>query len=90
LFRGSRATNWLNTGPMQFIGMISYGLYLYQTPSGDLLAGVAGSRLPHNWLDTLGGSILLAIVLVAVATLSWYVIERPFLRMKDRLAPASR
>lgn len=90
LFRGSRATNWLNTGPMQFIGMISYGLYLYQTPSSDLLAGLAGSRLPHNWLDTLGGSILLGIVLVAVATLSWYVIERPFLRMKDRLAPASR
>ena len=90
LFRGSRATNWLNTGPMQFIGMISYGLYLYQTPAGDLLAGLAGSRLPNNWLETLGGSNLLWIVLVAVATLSWYVIEQPFLRMKDRLAPASR
>jgi peptidoglycan/LPS O-acetylase OafA/YrhL len=90
LFRGSRATNWLNTGPMQFIGMISYGLYLYQTPARDLLAGLGRPPLSENWLDTLGGSIVLWIVLVAVATLSWYVIERPCLRMKDRLAPASR
>ena len=32
LFRGSRATNWLNTGPMQFIGLISYRPVLVSGP----------------------------------------------------------
>ncbi|QDU54038.1 acyltransferase family protein [Aeoliella mucimassa] len=61
-----------------FTGKISYGLYLYHWPIWNFLK----SRLPtdHSWLK-FATCTLLAYVL---ASISFYLIERPILRLKDR------
>jgi peptidoglycan/LPS O-acetylase OafA/YrhL len=88
LFRGSAATNWLNARPLQFIGKISYGIYLLQMPVGDFLSGLG--HVSRSWNGTVSCFLITGVLCVALATLSWYFWERPFLRLKDFLAPAPR
>jgi peptidoglycan/LPS O-acetylase OafA/YrhL len=65
----------LSIAPMVFLGRISYGLYLWHQPI-------------FVWLGTYGGWSALDLVAVPlailVATASYYVVERPFLRLKHR------
>jgi peptidoglycan/LPS O-acetylase OafA/YrhL len=90
LYRGSAWTSWLNWRPLQYVGKISYGLYLLQMPAAVLLTWlVAPLHLGPNWLRTTTGSLTLAALCVALAAVSWHVLERPLLRLKDRVAPAS-
>jgi peptidoglycan/LPS O-acetylase OafA/YrhL len=70
--------SWLNSRPMRYLGRISYPLYLYQQVT---LYPVR--RILHAqpvWLQ-LGVAVA---VTVGVASLSYYCIERPFLRWKRR------
>jgi peptidoglycan/LPS O-acetylase OafA/YrhL len=66
-----------------FLGVISYGVFLYQGAVLEQLAvwGVGGPHSSHRLLvwvaATLGGTAL-------IATLSWYWIEQPALRLKAR------
>lgn len=67
----------LNWAPLEWLGSISYSLYLWQ----QLFLAPDGTGLIHLFpLD-----ILLSL-LCAVA--SYHLIERPFLRLRDRLWPA--
>lgn len=67
----------LSITPMRFVGRISYGIYLWHYPLFQLGGDFA---VPHwRWTGP-----LLSILL---ATLSFYAIERPFLRMRDRIRP---
>jgi peptidoglycan/LPS O-acetylase OafA/YrhL len=63
-----------------WIGRLSYGLYLWHLPV--LLTGtwVLGPYLSEKW--ALAAEVVVTFV---VATLSFYAVERPFLRLKDRL-----
>jgi peptidoglycan/LPS O-acetylase OafA/YrhL len=89
LFRGSALTDWLNLRPLQFLGKISYGLYLLQMPAADLLSWlVAPLHLRPNWLQTATGSLTLVALCVGLSSISWYALERPLLRLKERLAPS--
>jgi peptidoglycan/LPS O-acetylase OafA/YrhL len=89
LFRGSAPTNWLNLRPLQYLGKISYGLYLLQMPAAGLLLWLAGPlQLGPDWLRTAAGSLTLAALCVGLASASWYALERPLLRLKERLAPS--
>ena len=70
--------SWLNSRPMRYLGRISYPLYLYQQVT---LYPVR--RILHAqpvWLQ-LGVAVAAT---VGVASLSYYCIERPFLRWKRR------
>ena len=73
--------SWLDSAPARFLGRISYPLYLYQQitlyPVRRLLA------------DTpIVFQLLVAVlVTICVATLSYVVIEKPFLRLKRRPMP---
>lgn len=59
--------------PVTYLGMISYGLYVYHLPVYQLM-----SKLPHP-----GPSAVLAtFVTVAVASLSWYLYEKPINSLK--------
>ena len=61
---------------------LSYGLYLYGWPAGQLVQSIAPGGPLHNtaW------ATLLALALAAA---SWFLVERPALRLKRRLvAPA--
>jgi peptidoglycan/LPS O-acetylase OafA/YrhL len=69
----------LGSAPLVWVGRLSYGLYLYHIP---ILA----------WVYTPGpagpspGDIAMVLGLtVAAALLSFYLVERPCLRLKDRL-----
>ena len=71
----------LRTWPMRAVGRISYGLYIFHPT----LFQMVFDHLPR--LRT-GGQLVACLLLTLVVSLaSWYGLERPFLRLKDRLAP---
>ncbi len=71
----SRTTFYLNTKLLNFIGKISYGIYVYQGlflttgPTGEL------------WIQKFPQNIILTFT---TAILSFYIIEKPILNMKRR------
>lgn len=76
----SRWTTWLDWPPIAYLGTISYATYLYhEVAMGAVGALVHRFQLPQ-WVTLAGG---LAVV-YAVASISYVIIERPCLRMKDR------
>lgn len=74
----STSAGWMNRGAITFPGRISYSIYLYQQiamdPAKKLLASFPA---PVRFVAAV------SCVLFA-ASFSWYVIERPFLTLKDR------
>jgi peptidoglycan/LPS O-acetylase OafA/YrhL len=77
-FGGHAAWRWLDGRVFGHLGRISYPLYLYQQvtlmPARELLAGApAAVQLAAGLLATLG-----------LAWASFYLVERPFLRLKTR------
>ena len=68
---------WLNSPPLYGLGVISYSLYLYHP---------FANRLPAS-LRHIPIEITFAI---SLATASYFIVERPFLRLKDRLSSSSR
>jgi peptidoglycan/LPS O-acetylase OafA/YrhL len=76
-------TDWsfgrvLRWAPLRGVGRVSYGLYLWHV----LAFGIAG--LMRTSPATLRMATGLALMVAMTAT-SWYVVELPFLRWKDRL-----
>lgn len=68
---------WLNSRPFVHLGTISYSLYIWQ----ELF--LAPPRLALPWV---GVFPLNEICALAAAEFSYWVIERPFLRLKGRLS----
>ncbi|SAK65519.1 acyltransferase family protein [Caballeronia ptereochthonis] len=68
----------LRTAPFVYVGTISFSLYLWQQLFSNVHSPVA-YRFP-----------LCVVGALAAATLSYYLIEAPFLRIKDRFATRSR
>ena len=69
----------LSRGPLAYAGRISYGIYLYHFPIFYAL-GVLDEQAPaSSWL-TLQGVALTFVV----ATVSYYILERPILRYASR------
>jgi peptidoglycan/LPS O-acetylase OafA/YrhL len=72
----------LENAPIVWIGRISYGLYLWHDPLFlDLLNSTRMAKLGLSGLPALGVRFIAAF---AVASLCFYLIERPFLRIKRR------
>jgi peptidoglycan/LPS O-acetylase OafA/YrhL len=67
---------WLDWGPVRWLGRISYPLYLWH-----LLGTGLGRRLPGpGWLEAVAG----VLVSIGLAAGSWYLIERPALRLRGQ------
>ena len=82
------ADNWFawpfKLGWLRAIGRVSYGLYLWHFPIFYVVARYAMD------LD-LVPRLIVAYGMTTVFTLaSWFVIERPVLRWKDRIKPRAR
>jgi peptidoglycan/LPS O-acetylase OafA/YrhL len=76
-----RALDWR---PLAIIGVASYSLYVWHNPIVIWLAG--RSWLPHSYHWQL---LIASAVCVAVALVSYRVIEAPFLRLRRQWSPAS-
>lgn len=63
-----------------FIGTVSYGIYIYH-----LLVGAALHALEPRGMGPLTFVVVATLLTIAVASASWYGIEKPFLRLKYRL-----
>jgi peptidoglycan/LPS O-acetylase OafA/YrhL len=91
LLAGGRwAAAALGFGPLPWIGRISYSLYLVHVPviawvRPDWLCNPAALGRGH-----LGNTLIALGLMFAAAVVSYYGIERPFLRLKDRLAEPRR
>jgi len=72
----------LETRPLRWIGLISYSLYLWQ----QLFFGVNFVGSPRG-LAVLRKPPINLVALLVCATCSYYVIEKPFIRLGHKLAP---
>ncbi len=84
---------FLRWPPVAYIGLVSYGVYLYHEgfleklmtwtgrPNVTQLSGTV--RLESSTFPLILGLTVLSSV--AIATVSFFVVERPLLRMKDRV-----
>jgi peptidoglycan/LPS O-acetylase OafA/YrhL len=78
---GYRQIHWiLNTPLLRWIGRLSYSLYVWHE-------GVA-SYLPDHDLPAWQTSVINFVAAFAVASLSYYVVEQPFLRFRARFRSA--
>lgn len=75
-FSSTRLWGWTGWRFVRFLGRISYSLYLYQQLT---LYSARKALAAYPVIIQLAGAILVTIIL---ATVSHYVIERPFLKLK--------
>jgi peptidoglycan/LPS O-acetylase OafA/YrhL len=76
--RGAPLWRWTSWGWVRYLGRISYSIYLYQ----QLMVRVPRALLPHQ--PVIVHLVALIALIVAVASLSHFLVERPFLRLKTR------
>jgi len=77
----ARLTRVLSVSPLVFLGEISYGIYLWHEPIHHVLfnEGVLSSSYVPGFLE-------LAMCTIALATGTYYLVEKPALRLKNRWA----
>ncbi len=82
---------FLRTGIMQFIGTISYTMYLTHALVAFFVLG-AFTRLAHvpAGHQLLTQALVSTVLTLGVARLSWHWVEKPLLRWKDRRFPGVR
>jgi peptidoglycan/LPS O-acetylase OafA/YrhL len=79
---GGLARTVLRWRILAWIGLVSYAVYLYHA---DVITSVNKRVIAHDLPRPVLWVALFSLVLVcAVAAVSYYVVERPFLRYKDR------
>jgi peptidoglycan/LPS O-acetylase OafA/YrhL len=73
---------WLGSRPLVYLGRISYGLYVFHT----LVLGLIRQLLPGLGRESWPTGLVSLAATIAVASLSYFLLERPFLKLKERFA----
>jgi peptidoglycan/LPS O-acetylase OafA/YrhL len=81
----SRLTRLLEFPPLVWMGKVSYGLYLWHFPVFETTRQILGNR---NLNPFLYQSVRFGAVL-ALAAASFYILESPFLRLKQKYSAAT-
>jgi peptidoglycan/LPS O-acetylase OafA/YrhL len=77
-----RVRAWLRWPPVVYIGLVSYGIYIWHEALLGQIRTWTGTRLfQGNFGAYLLGTFAFSVV---VASLSWFVLERPLLRWAKR------
>jgi peptidoglycan/LPS O-acetylase OafA/YrhL len=84
LARGTRRTAWLRSPVLAYPGKLCFGLYLLHRPADTLVGGLA-ARL-HLAPESFAWLPVKIAAALALATISWRVLEQPFLRLKALFA----
>ena len=80
VYWGAKSWTICGTAPVRFVAHISYALYLYHPLASEIIYDL---HVPH-----LGYSAAILALLMSIA--SYYWIEKPFMRMRDRVSLSSR
>jgi len=70
---------FLNAAPLVWMGTISYSLYLWQQPFLNRWSSASWTAFPLN-----------LVLALAFAAVSYYLIELPFLKLRERRSPKRR
>ena len=87
----SNASGWLRflrTRPLLSIGKISYGIYIVHWPLVLILQPL-WPKTGGFWVDQVTFLVGITAASYGLAALSYYMFERRFLELKDRVAPRS-
>ncbi len=76
-----RLSRVLTSGPLVWIGQLSYGLYLWHYPVYRIMGQMGASQFQCLTLGT--------AITVFAAALSWHLVEKPLLRLKKRFQPGA-
>jgi peptidoglycan/LPS O-acetylase OafA/YrhL len=80
--RGGAAVAALRFAPLRYLGKICFGLYLLHRPADTIVGALA-----HRAGIDANAGVLIPLKMagaIGLATMSWLLLERPFLRLKDR------
>jgi len=80
---------FLELPPLRYLGKISYGLYIYHFP---IIWFSTRIRDIPSFVNASFESIVLIsfVATIFIASLSYYLLEQPFIKMKDRFASYAR
>jgi peptidoglycan/LPS O-acetylase OafA/YrhL len=79
---------FLEWAPLRYLGRISYGMYVYHFPIIWFASRIRDLGMSGKWVSPLV-ALLSFVGTVAIASLSYFLLERPFLRLKDRFVSYS-
>lgn len=77
----SKLSRSFEFAPLVWIGKISYGLYLWHYPIFEASRRLFDGRIPPILYQVIG-----VLTTILVATASYYLLEKPFLRLRRRFA----
>ncbi|HSA99583.1 MAG TPA: acyltransferase [Anaerolineales bacterium] len=80
---------FLDWKPMQYLGKISYGLYVYHAPLIWFAGRIRDLGLPEPTAKALAAVIAFVATLL-IASASYYLLEKPILNLKDRFFSLER
>jgi len=74
----------LETKTLMYIGKISYGIYLYHNFVPFMIPAKFTNCYSHYVTHQLGLPILNTLVTIAIASISWFLIEKPINKLKQK------
>jgi peptidoglycan/LPS O-acetylase OafA/YrhL len=86
----ARHVRWgrlLSSRPVQFLGAISYSLYLYHSSVGWRFVSLVQKLIPGVWSPSLAIAVYVAGIgfSIVFSALMWRFLERPFLRLAQKI-----